>query len=95
MIQAYTRHYLEGQKGKTDICYFTGEAGVISENHPKGILASDYGAKLVSANDAQGYTYRGRFQNAEQSCTLSYEASSENTQCIDMTCQESGSFCWQ
>lgn len=75
LIQAYTQYYLSTQQGKADICYFTGMERVISENHPKGIVAANYGAKLVSANDNQGYTYRGRFQNAEQSYALSYEAS--------------------
>lgn len=75
LIRSYTQYYLEKQQGKRDICYFTGEEKTISENHPKGIVASDYGAKLVSANDTQGYTYRGRFQDAGQSFSLSYEAS--------------------
>ncbi len=75
LIQAYTQYYLATQQGRTDICYFTGMEQTVSENHPKGIVAANYGAKLVSANDAQGYTYRGRFQNAEQSYALSYEAS--------------------
>lgn len=75
LIQAYTQYYLSTQQGKADICYFTGTERVISENHPKGIVAANYGAKLVSANDSQGYTYRGRFQNAEQSYALSYETS--------------------
>lgn len=75
LIQAYTQYYLSTQQGKADICYFAGMERVISENHPKGIVAANYGAKLVSANDSQGYTYRGRFQNAEQSYALSYEAS--------------------
>ncbi len=75
LIQSYIKYYLKGQQGKTDICYFTGKEKIISEIHPKGILASDYGAKLVSANDDRGYTYRGRFQNASQAYALSYEAS--------------------
>ena len=75
LIRCYTKYYLEKQQGKRDICYFSGVPGTISENHPKGIVASDYGAKIVSANDNQGYTYRGRFQSAEQACVLSYEAS--------------------
>lgn len=75
LVKAYTEYYLSGQKGKADICYLVGEKRVISENHPKGIVASDYGAKLVSANDNQGYTYRGRFADSEQAYALSYEAS--------------------
>lgn len=75
LLQAYTEYYLAGQQGKTDTCYLTGQERIPSENHPKGIVAADYGAKLVSANDGQGYTYRGRFQNAKQAYALSYEAS--------------------
>lgn len=75
LIRSYTQYYLDNQPGKRDICYFTGEEKTISENHPKGIVASDYGAKLVSANDAQGYIYRGRFRDAEEAFSLSYEAS--------------------
>jgi CRISPR-associated protein Csd1 len=75
LINAYIKFYLENQQGRKDICYLEGSMKTISENHPKGIVAANYGAKLVSANDSQGYTFRGRFQNAEQACALSYEAS--------------------
>ena len=75
LIQDYTSYYLSKQSEKKDVCYLTGLESTISENHPKGIIAASYGAKLVSANDSQGYTFRGRFQNAEQSYALSYEAS--------------------
>lgn len=75
LIRAYEDYYLAGQQGRKDICYLIGKEAKISDNHPKGIVASDYGAKLISANDAQGFTYRGRFQDAEQACALSYEAS--------------------
>ncbi len=77
LIQTYIDYYLSKSKGRTDICYLSGEMGIISENHPKGIVAANYGAKLVSANDGQGYTYRGRFQTAEQAYALSYESSQQ------------------
>lgn len=75
LIGAYTKYYLSQQQGRMDLCYATGKKNMVSENHPKGIVASDYGAKIVSANDGQGYTFRGRFQNASQAYALSYEAS--------------------
>lgn len=75
LVEAYTRYYLKNQQGREDICYLIGEKRTVSKNHPKGIIAANYGAKLVSANDSQGYTYRGRFQNAGESVALSYEAS--------------------
>lgn len=75
LIKAYTEYYLANQQGTEDICYFSGEKKTISKNHPKGIVAANYGAKLISANDDRGFTYRGRFQNADQPFALSYEAS--------------------
>ena len=74
---------------KKDICYLTGEEQVISDNHPKGVVAATYGAKLISANDDQGYTYRGRFQNASQPYALGYEAS-QNPQRADLVGKEPG-----
>lgn len=75
LIAAYTNYFLSRQNGIEDVCYLTGKMQPRTENHPKGIIAANYGAKLVSANDSQGYTYKGRFQNSEQAYALSYEAS--------------------
>lgn len=75
LINAYTEYFLSKQCGKEDLCYLTGKVHTRTENHPKGIIAANYGAKLISTNDNQGFTYRGRFQNSEQAYSLSYEAS--------------------
>ncbi len=92
LITSYTQYYLQGQSGKTDICYLMGEEKVISENHPKGIIAANYGAKLVSANDGQGYTYRGRFLDAGQAYTLSYEASQKIHSALTWLVKKQGAF---
>lgn len=75
LINSYISYVLSVQTGKKDLCYLCGKERLRAENHPKGIIAANYGAKLVSANDNQGFTYRGRFQNSEQAYALSYEAS--------------------
>ena len=77
VIEDYQHYYLEkkAQEAREDICYLTGETGVISANHPKGILAASYGAKLISANDDKDFTYRGRFYTGEEAYAVSYEAS--------------------
>lgn len=75
LINLYTEYFLANQDGKKDLCYLSGKVQARTDNHPKGIVAANYGAKLVSANDSQGFTYRGRFQDADQAYTLSYEAS--------------------
>ena len=75
LINAYTNYLMSVQDGKDDRCYLTGEMQIRTENHPKGIIAANYGAKLVSANDTQGFVYRGRFRNSEEAYSLSYETS--------------------
>lgn len=75
LIDIYTQYFLSSQEGKRDLCYLSGSVQARTDNHPKGIVAANYGAKLVSANDSQGFTYRGRFQDADQAYALSYESS--------------------
>jgi len=53
----------------------SGKESVIAENHPKGIVAKYFNSKLVSANDKDNFTYRGRFIDARQALTIGYEAS--------------------
>nr|WP_275575185.1 type I-C CRISPR-associated protein Cas8c/Csd1 [Methylocucumis oryzae] len=45
------------------------------ENHSKFIRHSSDGAKLVSSNDENGYTYRGKFLDKTQACGISFEVS--------------------
>lgn len=58
------------------LCMVTGAPGAaLALSHPKRIRHAGDGAKLVSANDAQGYTFRGRFTDKEgqQACGVGYE----------------------
>lgn len=72
--QKYISYYCSNESGNNDVCYIKGEKDVTSSNHPKGILASSYGAKLISANDSSGFTYRGRFIENDEALSISYEA---------------------
>lgn len=74
LFNCYTQYYVTSQSGEKDICYLTGKTDTISVNHPKGIVAANYGAKLISANDGANFTFRGRFSSSKQACTVSYEA---------------------
>lgn len=52
------------------LCYVTGNDTIIASNHPKRIRYGGDGAKLISSNDIDGYTFRGRFINADQACQV-------------------------
>lgn len=60
---------------KKGLCYVTGEEALLSDKHGKGIRFPGDGAKLISSNDADGFTFRGRFDEPEECVGISYEAS--------------------
>lgn len=76
LFDAFIDFYMNKKReGKKEICMISGEETPIASQHPKGIIAINGNAKLISANDSSGFTYRGRFQNDEQALTISYEMS--------------------
>lgn len=57
------------------VCMVTGEPSVaLASSHPKGVRYPGDGGKLISANDDSGYTFRGRFTDADgqQASTVGY-----------------------
>ncbi|MHC1723670.1 MAG: type I-C CRISPR-associated protein Cas8c/Csd1 [Aminipila sp.] len=76
--QSVTDSFLTWQKSlntKRDLCYVSGEMEVLSGNHPSKLRHTGDKAKLISANDNSGFTYRGRFLDDKQAVGVSYEAS--------------------
>ncbi|HPL67960.1 MAG TPA: type I-C CRISPR-associated protein Cas8c/Csd1 [Smithellaceae bacterium] len=67
--------YVNSRKGKKDVCFVKGEILSLPDQHPKKILPGSANAKLISSNDTNGFTYRGRFIDANQAATISLEAS--------------------
>jgi CRISPR-associated protein Csd1 len=53
----------------------SGEISAPAKQHPKGIVPINGNAKLISANDSSGFTYRGRFTDEEQAAAVSYISS--------------------
>lgn len=63
-------------KKTVGVCMVTGEMRAsLALSHPKRIRHSGDGAKLISANDSSGYTFRGRFTDdtGQQACGVGYE----------------------
>lgn len=61
------------------ICYLTGNMESISYLHSKKIRNEGDGAKLISANDSQNFTYRGRFTSKEEAFAVGNETSQKRT----------------
>ena len=66
--------YYESTKSRKALCYVTGKISLVAENHPKKLRNDFDQAKIISSNDTSGFTFRGRFQSADQACTVSYDA---------------------
>ena len=56
----------DSSRGSIDgFCYVRGGKASIASNHPSKILRAESGAKLISANDTDGFTFRGRFTDTK------------------------------
>jgi|LSQX01.3.fsa_nt_gb CRISPR-associated protein Csd1 len=65
----------ETLQGENGLCMVTGELLPLGTKHPASIRHSGDKAKLISSNDTTGYTFRGRFTDGGQACTVGYEVS--------------------
>lgn len=75
-LQSAWASYDASAKARPGVCMVTGENGVeLALSHPKRIRHAGDGAKLISANDGSGYTFRGRFtdKTGAQACGVGYE----------------------
>lgn len=61
--------------GEKQLCYASGEVVPSTYKHPSKIRNSGDKAKLMSTNDENGFSYRGRFADKEQAVSIGYEYS--------------------
>lgn len=75
LMQAYTGYYLSRMQGDRQLCMLTGENTLVTWQHLKGVFSLNGNAKIISANDSQNFTYRGRFAEPEEAAAVGYVAS--------------------
>lgn len=68
------QNYYASLDSKDGFCHITGKNTALASKHPKGILRSSNNAKLISANDMDGFTFRGRFTDDKNSVKNGYQA---------------------
>lgn len=74
MYDSFIKYY-QNLLGDEELCYVTGSMLPRTERHANKIRNSGDKAKLISSNDNSGFTFRGRFQNSEETASISYEVS--------------------
>lgn len=74
MYTSFIAFYNE-KLGEKDICFVTGKRLPGTERHANKIRHAADKAKLISANDTSGFTFRGRFKTSREAAGISYEVS--------------------
>ena len=75
LMNAYISYISARRQETPTLCMVSGTLESPASQHPKGIIPINGNAKLISANDSSGFTYRGRFDDPAQAATISYTAS--------------------
>ena len=67
-------NFYSSQQTRRGTCAVTGSlASLLASKHPKRLRNPGDGAKLLSSNDTDGYTFLGRFQNADQALSVGFD----------------------
>ncbi|WP_025328950.1 type I-C CRISPR-associated protein Cas8c/Csd1 [Bibersteinia trehalosi] len=69
--------YLALADSQTGFCFIQGKESPVSNMHPAKLRHTGDKAKLISSNDTAGYTFRGRFETAEEAASISTEVSAK------------------
>lgn len=93
LFDAYTRYNLNGVEREAGLCMVTGEKSGIATQHPKGVFSLNGNAKLISANDSVGFTYRGRFTEEWQAAEVGYEVSQKAHNALRWLIQDQAAIC--
>jgi len=72
VMHAWIRYYAS-QQTKHGLCMVTGKETMLAKQHPAKIRNAGDKAKLISSNDTSGYTFRGRFLDADEACSVGFE----------------------
>ncbi|QEP43029.1 type I-C CRISPR-associated protein Cas8c/Csd1 [Ectothiorhodospiraceae bacterium BW-2] len=66
--------YQASESSDAGFCFITGENAPLATSHPAKLRHSGDSAKLISANDSSGFTYRGRFTTPQQAASVGFGA---------------------
>ena len=75
LFQSFIDYYASTKQESPVFCMASGQYAVPASQHPKKLINLCANAKLISANDTSGFTYRGRFTDDAQAMTMGYETS--------------------
>ena len=91
LMCTFTEYYcgFVSKRGQV-LCMIDGSETAKASQHPKGIVAVNGNAKLISANDTSGFSFRGRFDADWQAATVGYISSQKSHNALRWLASEQG-----
>lgn len=90
LFQCFIDYYQYLHKDEYSLCYITGKQMYCTDKHPSKLRYSSDKAKLISANDAASFTFRGRIGSKEDMVSIGYETSQKIHNALRWLIQEQG-----
>ncbi len=91
LFASFAAYYCERISARNRrLCMVEGKTEAAALQHPKGIIPVNGNAKLISANDTSGFTYRGRFSEEWQAASVGYVASQKAHSAIRWLASDQG-----
>ncbi|MBM7702895.1 type I-C CRISPR-associated protein Cas8c/Csd1 [Metabacillus iocasae] len=89
MYESFIQYYRE-RLGESDLCFVTGKHVPSTDRHANKIRHAGDKAKLISANDTSGFTFRGRFHHSEEVASIGYDVSQKAHNALKWLIQHQG-----
>lgn len=94
--QSWQDYYLGKRKSENRaFCYVTGEETILTDKHPKYIRKKGDNPKLISSNDEKNFTFRGRFNSADEACLVGLETSQKAHNALAWLIDRQGEIFWE
>lgn len=77
---------------ETGVCYITGQQTDLTTQHGSRIRNAGDMSKLISGNDKDGFTYRGRFAKSTEAVQIGYETSQKAHHALRWLIQRQGTY---
>jgi CRISPR-associated protein Csd1 len=90
LLNSWISYYAQMQTQR-GYCMVQGKETTLAVQHPAKLRNAGDKAKLISANDDTGFTYRGRFLEAEQAVGVGYEATQKAHNALRWLIERQGS----
>jgi len=92
LFDAFIRFLKEQIDMPAGVCYVTGNQEKLTSQHGSRIRNAGDMSKLISANDEQGFTYRGRFALPSEAVQIGYETSQKAHHALRWLIQRQGTY---